>query len=33
VSTAPQFDTIILNDDLATALKDAEILVEDFLNK
>ena len=33
MATAPQFDTIILNDDLATALKDAEILVEDFLNK
>ena len=33
MATAPQFDTIILNDDLATALKDAENLVEDFLNK
>lgn len=33
MATAPQFDTIILNDDLATALQDAENLVHDFLNK
>lgn len=33
MATAPQFDTIILNDDLATALQDAENLVKDFLNK
>ena len=33
MATAPQFDTIILNDDLATALQDAENLVNDFLNK
>lgn len=33
MATAPQFDTIILNDDLATALKEAEDLVEDFLKK
>jgi len=33
MATAPQFDTIILNDDLPTALKDAENLVNDFLNK
>ncbi|MFY0604560.1 MAG: guanylate kinase [Flavobacteriaceae bacterium] len=33
MATAPQFDTIILNADLATALKDAENLVEDFLKK
>ena len=32
MATAPQFDTIILNDDLATALQDAENLVNDFLN-
>lgn len=31
MATAPQFDTIILNDDLATALKEAENLVSDFL--
>ena len=33
MATAPQFDTIILNDDLTTALNDAENLVNDFLNK
>ncbi|MGB1169658.1 MAG: guanylate kinase [Flavobacteriaceae bacterium] len=33
MATAPQFDTIILNDDLPTALQDAENLVKDFLNK
>ena len=33
MATAPQFDTIILNDDLTTALQDAENLVHDFLNK
>lgn len=33
MATAPQFDTIILNDDLSTALQDAENLVNDFLNK
>ena len=33
MATAPQFDTIILNDDLTTALNDAENLVKDFLNK
>jgi len=33
MATAPQFDTIILNDDLATALKDAEGLVANFLKK
>lgn len=33
MATAPQFDTIILNADLATALKDAEGLVEDFLKQ
>ncbi len=33
MATAPQFDTIILNDDLPTALQDAENLVNDFLNK
>tara|TARA_R110001632_G_scaffold8386_8_gene33151 strand:- start:4779 stop:5357 length:579 start_codon:yes stop_codon:yes gene_type:complete len=33
MATAPQFDTIILNDDLATALKEAEDLVEGFLKK
>lgn len=33
MATAPQFDTIILNDDLATALQNAENLVNDFLNK
>ena len=33
MATAPQFDTIILNDDLTTALQDAENLVKDFLNK
>tara|TARA_R110002073_G_scaffold216229_2_gene376481 strand:+ start:46167 stop:46745 length:579 start_codon:yes stop_codon:yes gene_type:complete len=33
MATAPQFDTIILNADLATALKDAENLVEEFLKK
>ncbi len=31
MATAPQFDTIILNDDLQTALHDAENLVDDFL--
>jgi len=31
MATAPQFDTIILNDDLQTALKEAEVLVEDFI--
>ncbi len=33
MATAPQFDTIILNKDLETALKDAENLVEDFLKQ
>ena len=33
MATAPQFDTIILNDELPTALQDAENLVKDFLNK
>lgn len=33
MATAPQFDTIILNDYLPTALQDAENLVKDFLNK
>jgi guanylate kinase len=33
MATAPQFDTIILNDDLKTALNDAENLVKDFINK
>jgi guanylate kinase len=33
MATAPQFDTIILNDDLKTALGDAENLVKDFINK
>jgi guanylate kinase len=33
MASAPQFDTIILNDDLTTALNDAENLVKDFLNK
>ena len=33
MATSPQFDTIILNDDLAIALQDAENLVKDFLNK
>ena len=32
MATAPQFDTIILNDDLKTALNDAENLVKDFIN-
>lgn len=30
MATAPQFDAIILNDDLDTALQEAEKLVEDF---
>jgi guanylate kinase len=33
MATAPQFDTIILNKDLATALQDAENLVEEFIKK
>ena len=33
MATAPQFDTIILNDDLKTALDDAENLVKDFIKK
>ncbi len=33
MATAPQFDTVILNDDLETALKDAEDLVEEFLKQ
>ena len=33
MAAEPQFDTIILNDDLPTALQDAENLVNDFLNK
>jgi len=33
MATAPQFDTIILNDVLKTALDDAENLVKDFINK
>ena len=32
MATAPQFDTIILNDDLELALQEAEKLVDDFLN-
>ncbi|CAI8435566.1 MAG: Guanylate kinase [Flavobacterium sp. SCGC AAA160-P02] len=31
MATAPQFDTIILNDDLKTAIDEAEKLVNDFL--
>ena len=33
MATAPQFDTIILNDDLKTALDGAKNLVKDFINK
>ncbi len=33
MATAPQFDTIIKNYDLATALKEAEGLVEEFIKK
>tara|TARA_B100000795_G_C22731908_1_gene411702 strand:+ start:388 stop:966 length:579 start_codon:yes stop_codon:yes gene_type:complete len=33
MATAPQFDTVILNDDLPTALMEAEDLVNNFLNK
>lgn len=33
MATAPQFDTIILNDDLQKALKEAEDLVEEFISK
>jgi len=33
MATAPQFDTIIKNYDLATALQEAEDLVEEFLKK
>ena len=33
MATAPQFDTIILNDDFTTSLNDTENLVNDFLNK
>lgn len=29
---APQFDTILINDDLATAFREAEALVDKFLN-
>ena len=29
---APQFDRILINDDLQTALAEAETLVNDFLN-
>jgi guanylate kinase len=32
LATAPLFDTIIVNDDLEKALKEAESLVSDFLN-
>lgn len=31
MATAPQFDTVILNDDLELALQEAEQLVDDFL--
>lgn len=33
LATAPQFDTVIKNYDLDTALAEAEKLVEDFINK
>jgi len=33
LATAPQFDTVIKNYDLTTALKDAEELVADFIAK
>jgi len=33
MATAPQFDTIIKNYDLPTALKEAEDLVEEFIKK
>jgi len=33
MATAPQFDTIIVNTVLETALKDAEVLVSDFLEE
>lgn len=33
MALAPQFDTIILNDDLEKALKEAEDLVEDFIKQ
>ena len=33
MATAPQFDFIIENNDLATALAEAETLTEEFLNK
>ena len=33
MATAPQFDTIILNDDLETAINEAEKLVDDFLKE
>ena len=33
MATAPQFDTIILNDDLQKALKEAEDLVEEFITE
>ena len=33
MSFAPQFDTVIVNDDLETALSDAEKTVRDFLNR
>ena len=33
MATAPQFDTIILNDDLEIALQEAEQLVDDFLKR
>ena len=33
MALAPQFDTIILNDDLDKALQEAEELVEEFIKK
>ena len=29
---APQFDKVLINDDLETAFKEAEIMVDTFLN-
>lgn len=33
LATAPQFDKVIKNYDLETALKEAEVLVENFINE
>ena len=33
MALAPQFDTIILNDDLQKALKETEQVVENFIKK